>query len=343
MSPDDRRERIKRLAQEHTYQFRAYLSSGLTNLTDTQRNLLLNELEDLYIEVFHPMDIFLYLPHLWSDPGHNSQMTPAHVHILDRLRIAESDFLVLCADYPSFGAGQEFEIAQATGLRILLYHKEGERVSRMILGGAGLQGGQESPTSPQTPIIVRYSDFHDLKQQLKVRASELRGQLRGESATQKVPDFSARLKKVMMQRGVTSAELAEATGFTPQFVQFLLSSNIELKRVLERWDLPQFPIELDITKYINPGLWVIRMLCRAMNVETSELVETELTSAEAQRRASEARLMQVARRVAERRNISLVKWNRLQEEVRSQDAVAARSASDRDLENLCEEILNRID
>jgi hypothetical protein len=343
MSNDERRETIKRLAREHTYQFRAYLSSGLTNLNDTQRNILQNQLEELYIEVFHPMNIFLYLPHLWSDPGHNSQMTPADVHILDRLRIAESDFLVLCADYPSFGAGQEFEIAQATGLRILLYHKEGERVSRMILGGAGLQGGQGSPASPQTPVIVKYSDFHDLKQQLTVRASELRAQLRPASATQRVPDFSARLKRVMSLRGVTPAQLAEVTGFTPQFVEFLLSSNIELTRVLERWDLPQFPIELDITKYVNPGLWVIRMLCRAMNVETSELVESELDSSEAQRRASEARLMQVARRVAERRNIPLGKWNRLQQEVRSQDAVAARSVSDSDLEKLCEEMVDRID
>src|SRR5437660_6142867 len=102
MFPQDKRD---------SFGWQAYLSSALT-LHDAQtRNRIkaLNTLIKTWLE--ESCDAFIYLPQEYSDPSRGDKMKPEEIYILDRWRIAESDFVVMNLDTPSFGVGQEAEIA----------------------------------------------------------------------------------------------------------------------------------------------------------------------------------------------------------------------------------------
>lgn len=270
MEETPQRTRVRELAAvTGYYEFRAYMSSGLTNVPEDKIGGLERLLEQLFIEVFYPLRIFLYLPHIWSNPLHSTDMSAEDVHILDRIRIAESDFLVLCADYPSFGAGQEFEIAQAMGLRTIVFRHATTRVSRMLLGGHTIHvpSGDNRPASE---TILTYTSDIDLKAQLGSRVQELREHLpefQTDDSTRR--GLSATLRHHMLGRSVD--ELASETGMSPAFIRHVMSNPETLTTVLKRHKLPQFT-SADVTKYVNPGLWVLLKLCRALNLTWEDLL-----------------------------------------------------------------------
>lgn len=270
----NKEDRIRALSiEKDRYSFRAYMSSALTNLSTEAQPLLKESLTDLYLEVFDPLKVFLYLPHLWSSPGHDSLIPAEDVHILDRLRIAESDFLVLCADYPSFGAGQEFEIAQASGLPIIAYCQDATRVSRMLKGGAGYF--MPAGTDPEKPSLslIQYVSGDDLKLKLRRRVTELISIL-GLRADNEVEgaEFNETLRSAMVRKRIDSETLAERTGFSIAFVEFLLSSEVGVRKVLQNWQLPDLAGALNVLKYANPGLWVVHKVALALKVPIEELV-----------------------------------------------------------------------
>src|ERR1043166_4671156 len=102
--------------RQHKYQ--AYASYALTALSAEESERSCDLMERLCIEVFEKIDVFLYLPHLFSSPNAHKTMLPEHVNMLDRIRIARVDLVVFWATRPSFGAGREYEIGQAMGLPI---------------------------------------------------------------------------------------------------------------------------------------------------------------------------------------------------------------------------------
>lgn len=292
MSETMRRE-IEQRIRDRDYQWRAYMSSALTNPSDEDRNRLTDSLESLFLEVFDPLGVFLYLPHMWSSPAdHNTAMSPEDVHILDRLRIAESDFLVVCADYPSFGVGQEFEIAQAMGLPLLVYRGEQHRVSRMLLGGAGIDLPPGKYREPSAGVVT-YRDFAHLCELLRVRTVELingklakqRESLRGDVV------FGPKVQRICREKNIGVERLAERTGLSEPFVRFLLSAEADVYGVLTNWKLPRFRgAELRPAKYVNPGLWVLHRLARALEVRVADLFEGRVDSEEAQGHAFKEQL-----------------------------------------------------
>ncbi len=50
---------------------------------------------------------FVYLPQDYSDPSRGDKMRSEEIYILDRWRIAESDFIIMNLDTPSFGVGRK--------------------------------------------------------------------------------------------------------------------------------------------------------------------------------------------------------------------------------------------
>lgn len=276
---EEKRQRLYRLARETNYQFRAYMASALTNLEKEELSNLKNLLETIYEEIFHPKSVFLYLPHLWSEPGHDEGLTPEEVNHLDRLRLAESDFLVLCANHPSFGAGQEVEISQAMGLPILVFVQEDVKVSRMLGGVPAIAvRPYDNPEKPSRGIIA-YRDTNDLKDKLKDRLQDLIKRLAKEKNHQGHSSVTARLKSFREQKGWSLEDLANKAGFSVAFLQMLEIDQIHLDNVLDRYDLPNFRelqgLSLNLTKYANPGLWVLRRLSDALGVDLGTLLSEE--------------------------------------------------------------------
>ena len=334
-----------------SFQYRAYMSSGLTNVPDRDRDVLMSTLERLFLEVFMPLGVFLYLPHIWSDPGHNSQISPEDVYILDRLRIAESDFLVVCADYPSFGVGQEVEIAQSMGLRALIYRSESTRVSRMLLGAPGFHVIAGEDDKLPSKAIISYRDYDDLRRQLMSRTTELLSCLPAKQSRPATPNFGRRLLEVLKRERCSVDELAEGTGLTTAFIRHL-TSNLEVPYgVLKRCELPEFGVDLDLTKYVNPGFWVLRTIARALDIPISDLVEPDvISSAKAQEMEVRSKIERAAQKFALKRRLTDREYQLLERHLEEDEALryaAARSADSprtgiSDLEKALERIWKHI-
>jgi transcriptional regulator with XRE-family HTH domain len=56
------------------------------------------------------------------------------VYWIDRERVASSDLVMIMGDHPSFGVGQEAEIAANAGVPIVLCHSRGLEISKMLKG-----------------------------------------------------------------------------------------------------------------------------------------------------------------------------------------------------------------
>ena len=96
--------KIRKLHESKTYAYHAYMSSGLTNLPKEKQDQFKCLLDELCLEVFDPQDVCLYLPHGSSDPKLHTGLKSEEVLLLDRMRVAEADFVVV-TQTPKTGPG----------------------------------------------------------------------------------------------------------------------------------------------------------------------------------------------------------------------------------------------
>ena len=117
-------ETLKLFPEQEGIQYRAYMSSALTgfpSLTPEDEVKTRNEVLKLNFDIqkiLKSVNIELYLPQESSNPAssHDDGLNSDEVYLLDRWRVAESDFMILNADNLSFGVGQEMEIANSIGV-----------------------------------------------------------------------------------------------------------------------------------------------------------------------------------------------------------------------------------
>ena len=79
----------------------------------------------------------VYLPDDHTGLETGAAVTPNEVYWIDRERVASSDLVMIMADHPSFGVGQEAEIAANAGVPIVLCYTRGTGVSKMLRGLPG--------------------------------------------------------------------------------------------------------------------------------------------------------------------------------------------------------------
>lgn len=338
----NRREEIQTISQTGSFGHQAYMSSALTNLEPDQRRELEGLLEDLFYKTFLPLKIRLYLPHVWSSPDHNVELTPEEVYILDRFRIAQSDFLVVCANHPSFGVGQEIEIAQNLGLRSVVFAKKGTRISRMLAGGPSLYG-TATVFGSQSPPIIWYEEKDDLLDTLWSRITSLID-TPPEGITEIPAGFAANLKQAMMThkpKPISLEELAKRTGFTLAFVRFLLSDRTLIDKMLRKTKLPELRALETVSRYTNPGLWVLARLSTALDRTLPEMLgESLVASSQVQVGEVRRRRQNVAWEVAVQRNVRIQDFLKLRDSM--EELEAAHSYDAERLRQECEERLDSI-
>lgn len=110
-----------------------YFASALTGLDESARAKMFAH-ADLVRDVCDELSVFLYRPADYTDPVKNADVPAERVYAIDRAQIARSDIVILHAGRPSFGAGQELEIAMNAGIAIALLVPVGVTVSRMVRG-----------------------------------------------------------------------------------------------------------------------------------------------------------------------------------------------------------------
>jgi hypothetical protein len=267
---------------DRPYEWQAYVSSALTIPSGQMQDRVkaLNVLIKEWLEAL--TGTFAYLPQEYSDPSRSDKMKPEEIYVLDRWRIAESDFVVMNMDVPAFGVGEEAEMACSMGIPIIGFHYVSVGLpSRIIRGVPGIYGG-EGFTQP-SEAVIRYEDqqnYDDLKSQLVGTIQKLQQSVRPLSeTTYSIQSFSERLHMAILNSKKSIAEVAREAGFTEAFLRYLLKdyrsivSTFEPYGLLKSCRLRKIPFD----RYLNPGLWVLKRLSEVLGVRISALVgEDEL-------------------------------------------------------------------
>jgi hypothetical protein len=263
-------------SSRENFRWQSYMSSALT-LVDQK---ISDQMQNLNSEIKHWLqgetDTFVYLPQDYSAPGHGSSMKPHEVYVLDRWRIAESDFIIMNFDIASFGVGQEAEIACSMGIPIIAFHYESYSVSRMIKGLPAIFGS-EFHNSPEEGIIT-YKDtkgYEDLKGKLLAKVREIQQTILPVS-TNVIPikSFSQRLKDAIRKAGKTTEEVSKETGLTKTFLELLQKDYASLKGMFQEYENVKNSIwrPIPIERFANPGLDVLRRLSKSVNLTIGQLI-----------------------------------------------------------------------
>jgi hypothetical protein len=121
---------------EFPRQIIGYLATPLTGLTSTEDEQLLRVVEHIRQVVaddeFADPPFSLYWPGDHTHPKQHASISPEQVYLTDRTHASMHDFVILFCGSPSFGVGQENEIATQAGVRAIRLIPLG--LSRMMLG-----------------------------------------------------------------------------------------------------------------------------------------------------------------------------------------------------------------
>ena len=242
--------------------------------------------ERIHEQVCKPLSVDLYLPHLHSDPEHNSDIIPETVYLVDRLMVTSSKFVIACLDLPSLGVGQEIEIALQTGIPVIAYKHARTRVSRMPLGSPILCDDVYGALSAEedSERVIEYESEEELFQKLKKRIRSLLQYLdKATRPPRSREEFPERLIYLIEQNGDSAiqGQLAQKLGVPPAFVTFIQKTQRRLQEHFES-TMPSMCARLqklsqryDFDRFASPSLTMLRQIAHALNLTVSELVGEE--------------------------------------------------------------------
>ena len=287
---------------------RAYVSEPITRCPPREKGrirTLVTKMSEALAETFGTE---LYIPSLVTSPEVRDTMTAEHVYLLDRIRVVESDFMLVCADHTSFGIGGEVEMASSLSKPIIIFSRD-ETLSRFLVGTPCnvVRDFYDEP-------YIRYRDWRELKTKLfplieKVLADLEPAKRSGIPHT----DVGKQLRKWREKRGRRIAELADLTGLRPEHLT-LLEKPFEVIRselaAYEDTDIDLGKIDFtphQIEELANIGLPALHKLAVALECSLAELLGESGTGAagaarlakKQENRLREIRTEQLARRAAQ--------------------------------------------
>jgi transcriptional regulator with XRE-family HTH domain len=170
------------------------------------------------------------------------------VYYLDRKRVLDADLLIIIADYPSFGVGQEIEIASSFGTPTILVVRDGVTVSRMVKGGFLNLIDDITYTSPE-----------DLERKLSkclARNLDEIKSIKNTKTTASVSLVGGVLAQYRERLGYTQKDVAQSIGISSHMVEAI----------------ENYPIH-----YHNSSYYVLAKLCNFYGIKLTDVT----TSAEA--------------------------------------------------------------
>jgi len=192
--------------------YSAYMATALTGL-DRSARIGVIFISDCVARICSKHHIALYEPRKATDPVHNATIADHRVYLLDREKVTRSDLVIVLCEHPSFGAGQEIEIAGNATVPLVLLAMEDKKVSRMVTG------------TPVYKQVVHFTDPDDLErglsqvlQGLKPLIEERRNKM---LATPVPEDLGARVRELRKNLRLDQEELAREVGVSEQFVKNL--------------------------------------------------------------------------------------------------------------------------
>jgi nucleoside 2-deoxyribosyltransferase len=81
--------------------------------------------------------VMVHQPVMHTHPRDHSELEAEEVHAKDFAKVVESDAVIAIGDFASWGAGKELAWAERLRVPVLVLHREGRAVSRLIKGTTG--------------------------------------------------------------------------------------------------------------------------------------------------------------------------------------------------------------
>jgi transcriptional regulator with XRE-family HTH domain len=196
-----------------------YLATPLTGLTDDEDQTLrraVTQIREIAVEFSDP-SLTLYWPGDFTHPKRNPEFSAAQVYRIDRSRASTFDFVVLFCASPSYGVGQENEIATQAGLPAIRLVPAG--ISRMM-SGAFIQA-HDVPFEGSLGAGVNFD--HSLFRQALTDVKRTRFKHRALFKGMNGNDFSLRLKRLIDDRSGDYQSFAHDLGVNLDYVQAMTS------------------------------------------------------------------------------------------------------------------------
>jgi transcriptional regulator with XRE-family HTH domain len=250
----------------------AYIAAALTGLSAREREAI-TFLGHSVAKACKVLNIYAHQPRKATDPILHPGLPPEAVYFFDRRRVVNSDLVIAICNEPSFGVGQELEIAAAYGIPTLLVKREGVSVSRMITGSllnlldeGPLEYGNPDELERKLTRLLRSKVAHLRKRREAVRADE-------------GAQLSQRLRELRRAQGWNVEEAAERYGISPRYVR-MMENN------------PDY--------FHNAGIAVLTRVARAHGQVPSDLLSSLVASEPVRPAGAEgtARLIRVVNEVA---------------------------------------------
>ncbi len=216
-----------------------YLATPLTGLTDQEDASVRAVVEEVRrcsgAAEFSDPRIKIYWPGEFTHPKSNQEYKPSTVYLIDRSRASTFDFLVTLCGAPSYGVGQENEIATQAGVPAIRLVNSG--VSRMMLGSFVKSVDIQYRGTLKEGIFFDEEEFAKALRaivKLHFHHSALYSSMNGN-------DFGPRLKKLVDERAVDDRHFAEELGVSLEYVRSMMAESISVSnpsaRLLKRMSI----------------------------------------------------------------------------------------------------------
>ena len=224
----------------------AYLAGALTSLSPEERKEI-DLTSNAISATCRKAGFELYEPRNITDPVHHPGIADSAVFHQDRMRVADSTVVILIADFPSLGAGQELLIAQQYLVPVIVAVHVDRPLSRMVSG------------MPGVVRLVKYRTLSDLQEQLQVGLFDVRTLKKDRpdirSTMARSNAFGENVSRLRAERGWSRAELA---------------NRVNGGGVVHENDIEQWENSSDLDN--NPSLALTSSLAAALGVSAASLL-----------------------------------------------------------------------
>jgi len=207
------------------YEILGYLATPLTGVvkdarSDSELKSVVDRLKEIAASGEFVDPVFdLYWPGDYTHPVRNPQLAPSQVYLTDRSRASTHDFIILFCAAPSYGVGQENEIATQAGIPAIRLMPEG--MSRMMTGAFIKSIDVKFTGSLEKGVHFDLEDFRRALREIRrlyFHYRPLFKEINGEN-------FGARLKKLVDSRSGNYRKFAEDLGVSLSYVHVLMAEH----------------------------------------------------------------------------------------------------------------------
>jgi hypothetical protein len=194
-----------------------YVASALTGLGDDSREAIIFASHNI-ANVCKTHELYVYQPRK-ADPLLHPDVSAAQVYRLDRRRVVGADVLFILANRPSFGVGQELEIAASYSKPTVFVMRDDVTLSRMTKGSFANVVGE-----------IVYSGPEDLEKQLAKLLDEkidkLRQLKKHDKRSHPIP-LGSRLAELRQGAGYTLVQVSEMAGVSEALLEAVEDGQYE--------------------------------------------------------------------------------------------------------------------